>query len=59
MYGKAIEDYSRAIELMENQAQKNPLLPWIYRKRGECYQALGNGARAQIDFKKFGELQHR
>ena len=59
MYGKAIDDYSQAISLMEGQGQKNPLLPWIYRKRGECYQALGDGAHAQADFKKFGELQRR
>lgn len=58
-FGRAIEDYSRAIELFEREEQKNPLLPWIYRKRGECYQLLGDGAKSQADFKKFGELQRR
>lgn len=59
MSGRAIDDYTRAIQLMESQSQKNPLLPWVYRKRGECYQALGDGARAQADFKKFADLQRR
>ena len=59
MSGRAIDDYTRAIQLLESQAQKNPLLPWVYRKRGECYQALGDGARAQADFKKFADLQRR
>ena len=59
MSGRAIDDYSRAISIMESQSQKNPLLPWVYRKRGECYQALGDGARAQADFKKFADLQRR
>lgn len=59
MTGRAIDDYTRAISLMESQAQKNPLLPWVYRKRGECYQALGDGAQAQADFKKFADLQRR
>ena len=57
IYDKAIDDYSRAIELLENSKQKNSLLPWIYRNRGECYKAVGDGARAQADFKRFGELQ--
>ncbi|MBR3498871.1 MAG: tetratricopeptide repeat protein [Selenomonadaceae bacterium] len=59
MSGRAIDDYTRAIQLLESQSQKNPLLPWVYRKRGECYQALGDGARAQADFKKFADLQRR
>ena len=59
MYGKAIDDYTRAIEISERSEQKNPLLPWIYRKRGECYQAVGDGAHSQADFKKFAELQRR
>ena len=58
-YGKAIDDYTRAIELIERSAQKPPLLAWIYRKRGECYQAVGDGAHSQADFKKFDELQRR
>ena len=58
-YGKAIEDYSRSIEIFERSEQKNPLLPWVYRKRGECYQASGDNSSAQADFKKFGELQRR
>lgn len=59
MYGRAIDDYSRAISMIENQPQKNPLLAWIYRSRGECYQALGNGASAQADLKKFEALQRK
>ena len=59
MYDKAIEDYTRAISLLESQTQRNPLLPWIYRKRGECYQAFGDGAKAQADLNKFGELQRQ
>ena len=58
-YSAAIEDYSKAIEFMENQPKKNPLLAWIYRSRGECYQSIGDGAKAQADFKKFAELQRR
>lgn len=57
IYDKAIADYSQAISLLESQSKKNPLLPWAYRKRGECYQAIGDNANAQADFKKFGELQ--
>ena len=56
MTGRAIDDYSRAIALMESQSQKNPLLPWVYRKRGECYQALGDTSRAQADLQKFKDL---
>ncbi|MBR4642010.1 MAG: tetratricopeptide repeat protein [Selenomonadaceae bacterium] len=59
MFGKAIEDYTRAIEFMEKPAQKNPLLPWVYRSRGECYRSLGDGANAQADLNKFAELQRR
>lgn len=55
-YGAAIDDYTRAIELL---GQKNYLLAWIYRKRGECYQALGNNSQAQADFKQFEELQRK
>ena len=58
-FGKAIDDYTRAISLLESQTQKSLVLPWVYRKRGECYQAAGDAARAQADFKKFGELQRR
>ena len=59
LYGKAIDDYTRAIEISERLEQKNPLLAWIYRKRGECYQILGDNTRSQADLKKFGELQRR
>ncbi len=59
MFGKAIEDYTRAIEILEKPAQKNPLLPWVYRGRGECYQASGDSANAQADLNKFAELQRR
>ena len=59
MYGKAIDDYTRAIELIERSEQKPLLLAWIYRKRGECYQALGDNSRSQADFNKFNELQRR
>ena len=59
LYGKAIEDFSRAIEIFERSEQKNPILPWIYRKRGECYQSLGENSNSQADFKKFGDLQRR
>ena len=59
LYGKAIEDYTRAISQIESSEQKNPLLSWVYRSRGECYKALGDGASAQADLKKFEELQRR
>ena len=59
MFGKAIEDFSRAIELLQSSSQKNPLLAWVYRRRGECYRAIGDNANAQADLNKFAELQRR
>ena len=59
MYDKAIEDYTRAISQMESAEQKNSLLAWVYRSRGECYKALGDNSQAQSDLNKFGELQRR
>ena len=56
LYSKAIDDYSRAISLLN---EKNPLLAWIYRSRGECFKNLGDNSSSQADFKKFEELQRR
>ena len=51
-YNAAIADYTRAIELGEHEKSFKPLLPWTYRKRGECYKAIGDNAKAQADFAK-------
>lgn len=58
-YGRAIDDYTRGITIINNSQQKNPLLAWIYMKRGECYKNLGNNGQYQADLKKFEELQRR
>jgi len=58
-YGRAIDDYTRGITIINDSQQKNPLLAWIYMKRGECYKNLGNNGQYQADLKKFEELQRR
>ncbi len=58
-YGRAIDDYTRGITIINNSQQKNPLLAWVYMKRGECYKNLGNNEQYQADLKKFEELQRR
>lgn len=58
-YGRAIDDYTRGITIINDSQQKNPLLAWIYMKRGECYKNLGNNEQYQVDLKKFEELQRR
>ena len=42
-YSSAIADYTATIQL-------NPLSPSAYRSRGECYEAIGETAKAQQDF---------
>jgi RNA polymerase sigma factor (sigma-70 family) len=42
-YLNAITDYTTAIQL-------NPVSPSAYRSRGECYEAIGETAKAQQDF---------
>ncbi len=42
-YSSAIADYTATIQL-------NPISPNSYRSRGECYQAIGETAKAQQDF---------
>ncbi len=42
-YSSAIADYSATIQL-------NPISPSAYRSRGECYEAIGETAKAQQDF---------
>ena len=58
-YSRAIDDYTRGIKIINDSQQKNPLLAWIYMKRGECYKNLGNNGQYQADLKKFEELQRR
>ena len=52
-YEKAIQDYSKAIELMPDWSYTREML---YYKRGECYKALGDEVKANADFKKAKEL---
>jgi RNA polymerase sigma factor (sigma-70 family) len=42
-YSNAIADYTATIQL-------NPISPNSYRSRGECYEAIGETAKAQQDF---------
>jgi tetratricopeptide (TPR) repeat protein len=42
-YSSAIADYTATIQL-------NPISPSAYRSRGECYEAIGETAKAQQDF---------
>ncbi len=42
-YSSAIADYTATIQL-------NPISPNSYRSRGECYQAIGETAKAKQDF---------
>ena len=56
MYAKAIEDFTRAIELGSREESTKILLPWMYHDRAECYEAVGDTARAQADMKKYKEL---
>lgn len=58
-YSRAIDDYTRGITIINNSGQNNPLLAWVYMKRGECYKNLGNNGQYQADLKKFEELQRR
>ena len=48
-YARAIQDYTKAINLKPNDYG-------LYKFRGECYQALGDEAKAQADFAKAKEL---
>ena len=56
-FTKAIEDYSKAIEIEEENSWRIPgQLERLLEKRGKCYQALGEEARARADFDKAAEL---
>ncbi|MBR1645857.1 MAG: tetratricopeptide repeat protein [Selenomonadaceae bacterium] len=56
-YNEAIDDYTRAIELMTRDDNFKKLIPFAYMKRGKCYEALGDNAKAQADMKKYNELK--
>ena len=51
-YDKAIDDYSKAIEL-------DPSLYITYRNRSEAYDALGQHDLAEADRKKAAELESK
>lgn len=57
MYNRAIEDYTKYIEIAEREDPTSVLLKWMYYYRGECYQALGDTAKAQADMHKYKELK--
>ena len=57
MYNRAIDDYTKYIEIAEREDPMNVLLKWMYYHRGECYQALGDTAKAQADMHKYNELK--
>jgi Flp pilus assembly protein TadD len=52
LYEKAIEDFSKAIELY-------PHNPEFYRSRGIAYELMGLYDKAQEDFKKATELEEK
>ena len=59
MYYKAIDDYTKYIELQTAEDPEDILLSWGYYHRGECYEAIGETAKAQADKKKYEELEKK
>ena len=57
LYDKAIADYTQAILLMERDENFKELVPFAYDKRGKCYEAIGDTAKAQADMKKYKEFK--
>ncbi|MBQ6757685.1 MAG: tetratricopeptide repeat protein [Selenomonadaceae bacterium] len=57
LYGK--KDYEGAIKLYSEAIELNPYDHYLYYDRGECYQALGDEAKAQADFAKAKELDKK
>ena len=58
MYAEAIADYTKYISLTEQKDPKSVLLPWAYKLRAECYEAIGDKAKAQADKQKAKMLKH-
>ena len=58
-FEKAIADYTQAIELSAQSDSVKVLVPWMYRGRAECYEALGDTANAQADMNKYRELERK
>ncbi|GIW72179.1 MAG: hypothetical protein KatS3mg102_1721 [Planctomycetota bacterium] len=53
---QALEDYDRAIRLLEDSNTPNP---WFYNRRGEAYYMLGRYAEALADWRRAKDLEDR
>ncbi len=53
-YGKAIEDFTKAINSLDDALEDKAV---VYNLRGKCYRVIGDEDRANSDFAKAEELQ--
>ena len=53
-YGKAIEDFTKAINSLDDALEDKAV---VYNLRGKCYRVIGEEDRANSDFTKAQELQ--
>ena len=59
-YGKALIDYSAAIkQLKQYNFDVDDRLAKLFEKRGKCYEALQEEAKAKVDFSKAAKLKKK
>ena len=54
-YGKAIEDFTKAINSLDDALEDKAV---VYKLRGKCYRVIGEEDRANSDFTKAEELRN-